>query len=173
MQCFPLEQWLNSLPVCVSVAQSCLTLCDSMDCSPPGSSVHGILQARILEWVAIPFSGGSSWHRDRTWVSYMASRFLTSVPPGEHSVPVACYKLMEVHKQRVTHLWHRLTVCIASTWESVKPVLWVIRIFLFNLWVWCLLTVSMKLPQANHLHVKSQVNSHTRHPWQSFPSLVC
>ena len=36
--------------------QSCLTLCDPMDCSPPGSSVHGILQSRILEWVAIPFS---------------------------------------------------------------------------------------------------------------------
>ena len=39
-----------------SVAQSCLTLCDPMDCSPQGSSAHGILQARILEWVAIPFS---------------------------------------------------------------------------------------------------------------------
>ena len=42
--------------VCVLVAQSCLTLCDPMGCSSPGSSVHGILQARILEWVAIPFS---------------------------------------------------------------------------------------------------------------------
>ena len=42
--------------VCVIVTQSCLTLCDPMDCSPPGSSVHGILQARILEWIAIPFS---------------------------------------------------------------------------------------------------------------------
>ena len=40
--------------------QSCLTLCNAMDCSPPGSSVHGILQARILEWVAISFSRGSS-----------------------------------------------------------------------------------------------------------------
>ena len=46
------------------VAQSCLTLCDPMDCSPPGSSVHGILQARILEWVAISFSRGSSQPRD-------------------------------------------------------------------------------------------------------------
>ena len=42
------------------VTQLCLTLCDSMDCSPPGSSVHGILQARIWEWVAISFSRGSS-----------------------------------------------------------------------------------------------------------------
>ena len=45
-------------------AQSCLTLCDPMDCSLPGSSVHGILQARILEWVAGSFSGGSSRSRD-------------------------------------------------------------------------------------------------------------
>ena len=42
------------------VAQLCLTLCDTMDCSPPGSSVHGSLQAKILEWVAIPFSRDSS-----------------------------------------------------------------------------------------------------------------
>ena len=42
---------------CCLVAQSCLTLCDPMDCSPPDSSVHGILQARILEWIAMPFSG--------------------------------------------------------------------------------------------------------------------
>ena len=51
------------LCVCVCVcahAQSCLTLCDPMACSPPGSSVHGILQTRILEWVAISFSRGSS-----------------------------------------------------------------------------------------------------------------
>ena len=52
----------------VLVTQSCSTLCDSMDCSPPGSPVHGILQPRILEWVAIPFSRESSQHRDRTWV---------------------------------------------------------------------------------------------------------
>ena len=48
----------------VKVTQSLATLCDSMDCSLPGSSVHGILQARILEWVAIPFSRGSSQPRD-------------------------------------------------------------------------------------------------------------
>ena len=53
----------------MSVAQLCLTLCDPMDRSPPGSSVHGILQARILEWVAIPSSRGSSQPRDRTCVS--------------------------------------------------------------------------------------------------------
>ena len=51
------------------VTQSCLTLCDSMDCSPPGSSVPGILQARILEWVAMFSSRGSSRPRDQTHVS--------------------------------------------------------------------------------------------------------
>ena len=51
------------------VVQSCLTLCDTIDCFPPGSSVYGILQARILEWVAISYSRGSSRPRDRTLVS--------------------------------------------------------------------------------------------------------
>ena len=54
------------LCVCAKSLQSCLTLCNPMDCSPPGSSVHGILQARILEWVAIPSSTGSSQLRDQT-----------------------------------------------------------------------------------------------------------
>ena len=48
-----------------------------MDCSPPGSSVHGILQARVLEWVATPFSRGSFQPRDRTLVSWIAGRFFT------------------------------------------------------------------------------------------------
>ena len=52
--------------------QSCLTLCDSMGCNPPGSSVHGILPARMLEWVAMSSSRGSSRPRDRTRVSYVA-----------------------------------------------------------------------------------------------------
>ena len=49
-----------------------LTLCNPMDCSPPGSSVHGILQARILKWVAIPFSRGSSQPRDQTCISFVS-----------------------------------------------------------------------------------------------------
>ena len=49
-----------------------------MDCSPPGSSVHRILQARILEWVAMPFSRGSSWPRDGTWVSHITGFFIES-----------------------------------------------------------------------------------------------
>ena len=59
------------------VAQLCPILCDSMDCSLPCSSVHGIFQARILEWVAISFSSGSFQPRDRTQVSHIAGRLLT------------------------------------------------------------------------------------------------
>ena len=63
---------------CVLVIQSCLTLCDHMDCSLTGSSVHGTLQARILEWVATPFTRGSSWPRDQTRVFCIADRFFTN-----------------------------------------------------------------------------------------------
>ena len=59
------------------VAQSCLTLCKLMNCSPPNSIVHGTLQARILEWVAFPFSMGSSQPSDQTHVSCTAGRFFT------------------------------------------------------------------------------------------------
>ena len=55
--------------LCAKLLLSCPTLCDPMDCSPPGSSVHRILQARILEWVAMTSSRGSSQPRDRTHVS--------------------------------------------------------------------------------------------------------
>ena len=55
--------------------QLCPTLCEPMICSPPGSSVHGIFQARLLEWVAISFSRGSSRPRDRSLVSYITGRF--------------------------------------------------------------------------------------------------
>ena len=73
-------------------AQSCPTLCNPMDCSPPGYSVHLILQARILEWVAISFSRGSSWPRDQTWVSRIAGRcFLTSEPPGKPLHPTQAF----------------------------------------------------------------------------------
>ena len=61
----------------VLLAQSCPTLWDPMNCSPPGSSVHGILQARIMEWVATAFSRGSSRPRDQIQVSHIAGRFFT------------------------------------------------------------------------------------------------
>ena len=58
-----------------SVSCSVKSDCDPLECSPPGPSVHGIFQARILKWVVIPFSRRSSQSRDWTWVSYIAGRF--------------------------------------------------------------------------------------------------
>ena len=77
--------WKGHLFLCLSsrrsyvceFAQSCPTLCNSMDCSLPGSSIHGIFQARVLEWVAISFSRGSSLPRDQTWVSRIVGRLFT------------------------------------------------------------------------------------------------
>ena len=82
--------WIIYLTMCVycvcSVTRSCLTLCDPMDYSPLGSSVHGIFQARILEWVAIPFFRGSFWPKDRTQVScrnHLGPKGKSRGPPGE------------------------------------------------------------------------------------------
>ena len=80
--------------VCESVIQSCPALCNRTDCSPPGSSVHGILQARILEWVDIPFSRGSSQPRDQTWVSCIAGRFFTIWATREAQIlPYLCVNI--------------------------------------------------------------------------------
>ena len=59
------------------VSQLCPTLCDAMDSSLPSSSVHGIFQAIVLEWIAISFSRGSSQPRDRTQVSFIVDRHFT------------------------------------------------------------------------------------------------
>ena len=78
-------QLQKSLSLCVCT-QSCLTLCNTMDCSPPGSADHEISQARILEWVAISFSRGSSQPRDQTHISCIscfADRLFTTEPPGK------------------------------------------------------------------------------------------
>ena len=72
-----IKTWTKHNVLCESeseVTQSCPTLCDPVDCSLPGSSVHGILQARMLEWVAISFSRASSRPRDRTRVSHIGGR---------------------------------------------------------------------------------------------------
>ena len=74
---------LQQMVVVCACAQSYCTLCDPTDQSLPGSSVHGILQARILEWVAMPSSRGSSQLRDQTCVSCFAGGFFTAEPPGK------------------------------------------------------------------------------------------
>ena len=76
---------INISVVCVCVCmcvQSCPTLCDPMVCNPPGSSVHGISWARILEWFAISYFRGSSQSRDQTHVSVSPALAGGSLPPG-------------------------------------------------------------------------------------------
>ena len=86
-------EWKLSTLWVSEVAQSCPILCDLMDCSLPGSSVSGIFQARVLEWVAISFSRGTSWPRDWTQASHIVGRHFTTEPPGKSPVtlrPTKC-----------------------------------------------------------------------------------
>ena len=97
-------------------AQSCLILFDPLDCSPPGSSVQGIFQARILERVAISYSRGSSWPRDQTrasCTSCLAGGFFTSKPPGKPNMtimnPVCRVGLQKAHiKTWVRRMDHKI-----------------------------------------------------------------
>ena len=87
------------------VTQLCSTLCNPMDCSPPGSSVHGILQARILEWVAILLCMGSSQPRDGTGVCYFfgrAGRFFLMSQQGEPKGCVASLSGSQIPVSSVT-----------------------------------------------------------------------
>ena len=96
-----LRQTSEMLRACVHAKsiQSYPTLCDPMSCTPPDSSAHGILQARILEWVAMPSSRGSSWPGDWTCGSFIAGGFFTVEPLGK---PLRLYFVLFYHGFRVT-----------------------------------------------------------------------
>ena len=96
----------NTLLCFFLVIQLCPTLCDPMDCSQPGSSVHGILQARILEWVAIPFFTVSLWPRGWTQVSCTAGRFFTiwDTRKAQHSPKFPCVILVALQCLSLTAL---------------------------------------------------------------------
>ena len=87
----------------VLIPQSCPTLCDAKDCSPPASLVHEISQARILEWAAIPFCRGSSQPRDRIQVSCIAGKYsFPSESPGKpSSLCTVCESLSQAPLLRV------------------------------------------------------------------------
>ena len=111
--------WSASVPnpfVCVLAAQSCPTLCDPADCSLPGFSVHGILQARILGWIAIPFSRGTSQPRNRTLVSCITGRFFTVWATGTslcqtHNSQEKPYNCPHFHPLTLA----QVGICICST----------------------------------------------------------
>ena len=81
--CFLFSLFLSEMYACVLVAQSCSALCDPMDCSLPGSSRHGVFQARILEQVAISYSRGLPDPGIEPMSPALAGRFFTTVPPGK------------------------------------------------------------------------------------------
>ena len=96
--------------LCVLVAQSCLTLCNPTDYSLPGFSVHGILQARILEWIAIPFSRGTSQLRDRTLVSCITDRFFTIWATGKSQISAST---QNINRGNIIKWWkeHKIVYC--------------------------------------------------------------
>ena len=98
---------------------SCPTLCDPMDRSPPSSSVHGILQARILQWVAVPSPRGSSRPRGRTRISCVAGRFfsaeLLGKPPLHQEPALAFFKQRFCH---VSHIRSQNTAGVLATQTS-------------------------------------------------------
>ena len=107
----------NLVPVKISV-QLCLTLCNPVDCSPSGSSVYGILQARILEWVAIPFSRGSSWPRDQIWVSHIPGSFFTVWATRESPELLLLKYLFNIYSEKEypsIKTWGKFFYCILSS----------------------------------------------------------
>ena len=106
------------------VAQLCPTLCNPVDCSLPGSSFHGILQARVLEWVAISFSRGSSQLRDQTRVSHIPGRHfnLRAIREAHISNSEGKVFLVEIETQRHGEekqgerawVWLPLLICSAN-----------------------------------------------------------
>ena len=83
----------NIVSCCCLAAESCPTLCDPMDCSPPDTSVHRISQARILEWVAISLSMGSSQPRDQSHISFISCVAGDSLPLSHQGVGVVVIKI--------------------------------------------------------------------------------
>ena len=105
---------------CAELLQSCLTLCNPSHHSPPDFSVHGILQASILQWVAISFFRRSSRPRDRTQASYMAGRFFTVWPTKEAHLDIY-WKLKQRKPKQNPHIMNEcvLTMLWLSSWNHL------------------------------------------------------
>ena len=107
------------------VAQSCPTLCDPMECSLLGSSVHGIFQARKLEWVTISFSRGSSQPRDWTWFSCIAGRFFTIWATAiKHMKRCSTSLIIREMQNKTTTRYHFTPVRMAIIKKSTNYICW-------------------------------------------------
>ena len=103
------------------VTKSCPTLCDPLDYSRPGSSVHEILQARILEWVAISFSRGSCWPRNQTHISCIAGRLFTDWAVREAGMNKTSYLSFLFYSLFILADWFTQICCIK--WSASKSLL--------------------------------------------------
>ena len=103
------------------VAKLCLTLCNLMVCSPPGSSIHGLLQARILEWVAISFSGvfPTQGLNPRLLIC-IAGRFFTTEPPGKYSSEsfLSAYSVAKGYARYINYLFLLSVLCYSNLREK-------------------------------------------------------
>ena len=133
--------------------------CDPMDCIPPGSSVHGISQARMLEWVAISFSRGCSWPRDQTPISCIACGFSTTEPPGKlsshfcsltHLLLSLCFPPPGIPSSDLLTLY---CICPLRPISNASP-LWCFS-WLPGPWVWLLSLHLSDLPPSSLLYQPS------------------
>ena len=108
---------VNSLSLSVTLADSLSpTLCDPMDCSLSGSSIHGLFQARVLEWIAISFSRGSSQPRDPTWVSHIVGRLFTVWATREAAFPFSKVSFQPRDWTQISHVADRFF----TSWDTRK-----------------------------------------------------
>ena len=145
---------LSMCVCCVLVTQSCLTLCDPMDCSPPGSSAHGILQGRILEWLAIPFSRGSSWPEIEPGSPALQEDSLPSEPPGISSWLIICKQYLPVKETG----GHPLR---SQTWSSGSTPLVLLRASCYFEQYWVRLSI---IPLSDH-----DLRAGIQDTWQLYP----
>ena len=128
-QCPPMDTQIKKM-VCacikqsVLVAQLCPILCNPMDCSPPGSSVHGTLQARILKWVAIPFSRGSSQLKDQAQVSCIAGKILYHLSHQGRPVCVCVCVCVYTHNGILLSIKKKMKFCICNNNDLEGITLW-------------------------------------------------
>ena len=107
--------WTRTVVQRTSCAQLCPTLCRPMDCSPPGSSVHGIFQIKILVWSAVSYSRGSSWHMYQTFVSHWQAEFLPLAPPSywtQISVFILSFIYYMLKHMRDTHMFTHILILL-------------------------------------------------------------
>ena len=151
----------------VSVTRLCPALCDHTDCSPPGSSVHGILQAKILEWVAISHSRGSSQPRNQSGVSCIAGR-LPSEPPGK---PQKLHKVLRNQQKRKSHRF----ALILSKENPLNSILGRMHIKIHSLLTklcCCCSVANMTIPNSDPWTVAHLVPLSMRLPKQEYWSVL-